>query len=167
MGRTVWARGFRTVNSRRYCLSAAKQRGLVSRTCGRVESPIGGARVSLVYRSTIPATLAFELSTSSKSACEPRALHSGARASQSTSEAMALRELPLRTAAVLSKDVRPAIRLAQPVFRRCASSEAVREVESSSFLEAPPPPSELVKDYDPVARSKLRRRGKRELPPSR
>lgn len=80
--------------------------------------------------------------------------------------AMALRELPIRTAAALSRDARPMIRGALPLCRRNASCDAVREVESSSF-EMPPPSEELVKGYDPVARSKLRRRGKKELPPSR
>jgi large subunit ribosomal protein L5 len=80
---------------------------------------------------------------------------------------MALRELPLRTAAALGKDARAAIRTALPLCRRHASSDAVRDVESSSSFEVPPPSEELARSYDPVARSKLRRRGKKELPPSR
>ncbi|KAJ4366854.1 54S ribosomal protein L7, mitochondrial [Neocucurbitaria cava] len=80
---------------------------------------------------------------------------------------MALRELPFRTAAAFCRDARPAIRVAEPLFRRNASSEAAREVESASSLEVPPPSEDLVKDFDPVARSRLRRRGKKELPPSR
>jgi large subunit ribosomal protein L5 len=67
----------------------------------------------------------------------------------------------------LCRDARRALSLAQPVCRRHASSEAVREVEDASSFEVPPPSQELVKDYDPVARSKLRRRGNRQLPPSR
>jgi large subunit ribosomal protein L5 len=80
---------------------------------------------------------------------------------------MALRELPFRTAAAIAKDARPAIRVALPLCRRHASSAAVAEIESSSSLEVPAPPEELVKSYDPVARSRLRRRGNKELPPSR
>ncbi|KAF2023019.1 ribosomal protein L5 [Setomelanomma holmii] len=80
---------------------------------------------------------------------------------------MALRELPFRTATAISKDARPIVRAALPLCRRHASSEAGKEVESSSSLEVPPPPEELVKSYDPVARSRLRRRGNKELPPSR
>src|SRR4051812_17438508 len=85
---------------------------------------------------------------------------------------MALRELPLlplrfRTIAALSKDVWPATGVMRPCSRRNASTDAVREVEASSSLEVPPPPEELVRGYDPVARSRLRRRGNKELPPSR
>jgi large subunit ribosomal protein L5 len=80
---------------------------------------------------------------------------------------MALRELPFRTAAAIAKEARPAIRVALPLCRRHASSAAVAEIESSSSLEVPAPPEELVKSYDPVARSRLRRRGNKELPPSR
>ncbi|KAF1833251.1 ribosomal protein L5 [Decorospora gaudefroyi] len=80
---------------------------------------------------------------------------------------MALRELPHRTVTVLCRDARPGLRAAQPLFRRNASSEAVQEVESTSSFEVPPPSSELVKEYDPVARSRLRRRGNKQLPPSR
>ncbi|KAI8940985.1 hypothetical protein NX059_002234 [Plenodomus lindquistii] len=77
---------------------------------------------------------------------------------------MALRELPLRTATALC---RPALRLARPAARRTASSSAVQELESSSSLQVPPPTPDTVKDYDPLARSRLRRRGKKQLPPSR
>lgn len=80
---------------------------------------------------------------------------------------MAMRELPLRTATVLGKSARPAIRTAAPLLRRNASSEAVKEVEDASSFEVPPPAEELVKSYDPVARSRLRRRGNKQLPPSR
>jgi large subunit ribosomal protein L5 len=79
---------------------------------------------------------------------------------------MALRELPFRTATALCRDARPALRVATPLFRRNASSEAVNEVESSSF-EVSPPSQELTKEFDPVARSRLRRRGNKQLPPSR
>jgi len=80
---------------------------------------------------------------------------------------MAMRELPLRTAKAFGNTTRPAIRLAAPLCRRNASSEAVREVEAGSSFEVPPPSEEVVRDYDPVARSRLRRRGNKQLPPSR
>ncbi|KAF2128659.1 ribosomal protein L5 [Dothidotthia symphoricarpi CBS 119687] len=80
---------------------------------------------------------------------------------------MALRELPSRTLTALCRDARPAVRATQPLCRRNASSDAAQEVESASSFEAPPLAEELVKDYDPMARSRLRRRGKKELPPSR
>jgi large subunit ribosomal protein L5 len=79
---------------------------------------------------------------------------------------MALRELPHRTAAVLCRDARPALRATAPSGRRHAS-DAVREVESASSLNVPPPTADAAKDYDPVARSRLRRRGNKQLPPSR
>ncbi|KAH9872967.1 hypothetical protein J1614_005362 [Plenodomus biglobosus] len=77
---------------------------------------------------------------------------------------MALRELPLRTATALC---RPAIRIAHPAVGRNASTSAVHDLEASSSLEVPPPTADLLKDYDPVARSRLRRRGNKQLPPSR
>jgi large subunit ribosomal protein L5 len=89
---------------------------------------------------------------------------------------MALRELPFRTATVLSKDVIHGMRIGYSLCRRNASSSTTTtttnttpglEVESASSLQVPPPSDELVKGYDPLARSRLRRRGKRELPPSR
>ncbi|KAH8633801.1 hypothetical protein IG631_12436 [Alternaria alternata] len=81
--------------------------------------------------------------------------------------AMALRELPFRTAAVIRNNTRPAIRAAAPLCHRNASTEAVREIEDASSLEIPAPSQELAKNYDPVARSRLRRRGNKQLPPSR
>ncbi|OAG21137.1 50S ribosomal protein L5, partial [Alternaria alternata] len=80
---------------------------------------------------------------------------------------MALRELPFRTAAVIRNNTRPAIRAAAPLCHRNASTEAVREIEDASSLEIPAPSQELAKNYDPVARSRLRRRGNKQLPPSR
>ncbi|KAF2854174.1 ribosomal protein L5 [Plenodomus tracheiphilus IPT5] len=77
---------------------------------------------------------------------------------------MALRELPLRTATALC---RPALRVAPPALRRSASSRAVQDLEASSSLDVPPPAGDAVKDYDPIARSRLRRRGNKQLPPSR
>lgn len=77
---------------------------------------------------------------------------------------MALRELPLRTATALC---RPAMRIAHPAVGRNASTSAVHDLEASSSLEVPPPTADLLKDYDPVARSRLRRRGHSQLPPSR
>jgi large subunit ribosomal protein L5 len=54
------------------------------------------------------------------------------------------------------------------LFRRNASSDAAAQaVESTSFLDAPAKPEEAVKDFDPIARSRARRRGKKQLPPSR
>jgi large subunit ribosomal protein L5 len=80
---------------------------------------------------------------------------------------MALRELPYRTASALCRDARPVLRTANAFAPRHASTDATQEVELSSSLEVPPPSADLVKDYDPVARSKLRRRGNKNLPPSR
>jgi large subunit ribosomal protein L5 len=91
---------------------------------------------------------------------------------------MALRELPFRTATALSRDARHGLRVGYPLCCRNASSSTTsttttthttvsQDVETSSSLQVPPPSDELVKGYDPLARSRLRRRGKRELPPSR
>lgn len=80
---------------------------------------------------------------------------------------MALRELPLRAASALCRHARPAIRVIAPACRRNASTEAVRDIENSSSLEVPPPTGDTVKDFDPLARSKLRIRGNKKLPPSR
>ena len=82
-------------------------------------------------------------------------------------DTMALRELPYRTASALCTHARPALRPANAFAPRYASSDATKEVELSSSLEVPPPSADLVKDYDPVARSRLRRRGNKSLPPSR
>jgi large subunit ribosomal protein L5 len=82
-------------------------------------------------------------------------------------DTMALRELPYRTASALCRDARPALRATSAFAPRYASSDATKEVELSSSLEVPPPSADLVKDYDPVARSRLRRRGNNSLPPSR
>lgn len=80
---------------------------------------------------------------------------------------MALRELPYRTAAALCRDARPAASAIQPLFRRNASTNAAPDVESTAFVDAPAKPEEAVKDFDPIARSRARRRGKKQLPPSR
>jgi hypothetical protein len=82
---------------------------------------------------------------------------------------MALRELPLRTANALTRELRPTMRAMHPLCcrRRSASTDAGREVEAASSFTVPPLSAELVKGYDPVARSRLRRRGNKELPPSR
>jgi large subunit ribosomal protein L5 len=82
-------------------------------------------------------------------------------------DTMALRELPYRTASVLCSHARPAIRAPAAFAPRHASSDATKEVELSSSLEVAPPSEDLVKDFDPVARSRLRRRGNKSLPPSR
>ncbi|KAH8725407.1 ribosomal protein L5 domain-containing protein [Phaeosphaeriaceae sp. PMI808] len=77
---------------------------------------------------------------------------------------MALRELPCRAMAVLGR------RDARLLCGRNYSSEAVTvvgDVEAASSLQVPPPSAELVRGYDAIARSKLRRRGNKELPPSR
>jgi large subunit ribosomal protein L5 len=79
---------------------------------------------------------------------------------------MALRELPLRTAALFCRDARPALHAARPCFRRNASSEAV-EVETSSSFDVPPPSVEAAQSFDPIARSKARRLRQKPLPPSR
>ncbi|KAF2679567.1 ribosomal protein L5 [Lentithecium fluviatile CBS 122367] len=80
---------------------------------------------------------------------------------------MALRELPLRSVSALCRDARPAVLAIRPSSRRDASSSALQHIEEASSFSVPPPSEELAKGFDPVARSKLRRRGKRELPPSR
>lgn len=80
---------------------------------------------------------------------------------------MAMRALPLRTAVALASSARPAVRAALPAPGRNASSQALAEIEDASSLQTPPPPAELAQDFDPVARSRLRRRGNRQLPPSR
>lgn len=81
--------------------------------------------------------------------------------------AMALRELPFRAA---SSALRPgnarALALA-PSLCRNASTAALSEVEDSSSLAAPPPSEDVAKTFDPLARSRLRRQGKKELPASR
>ncbi|KAH9859890.1 hypothetical protein IAQ61_011672 [Plenodomus lingam] len=79
-------------------------------------------------------------------------------------KAMALRELPIGAVMALS---RPAVRILPSAMRRNASTSAVQDLEPSSSLEVPLPTPDLVKDYDPLARSKLRRRGNKQLPPSR
>jgi large subunit ribosomal protein L5 len=77
---------------------------------------------------------------------------------------MALRELPLRTANALARD---APRALPPLGRRHATTDAGRDIEAASSFAVPAPARELVQDFDPVARSRLRRRGNKELPPSR
>ncbi|KAF2750275.1 ribosomal protein L5 [Sporormia fimetaria CBS 119925] len=80
---------------------------------------------------------------------------------------MALRELPLRTAALTARDVRPVLNAVRPHSLRNASSAAApAEVEPSSF-EVPPPPPEAAQKFDPIARSKARQLKKNPLPPSR
>ncbi|KAF2114829.1 ribosomal protein L5 domain-containing protein [Lophiotrema nucula] len=80
---------------------------------------------------------------------------------------MALRELPLRAASAFCRHSRPVLNAAAPSTSRCASTEALQDVQSSSSFEVPPPSEELVKGYDPIARSKRRRLGKKPLPQSR
>jgi large subunit ribosomal protein L5 len=80
---------------------------------------------------------------------------------------MALRELPYRTAAALCRDARPTVSAIQPLLRRNASSDAAHDVDSTSFLDAPAQPEAAVKDFDPIARSRARRRGNKNLPPAR
>jgi large subunit ribosomal protein L5 len=80
---------------------------------------------------------------------------------------MALRELPYRTATALCRDARPTVHAIPPLFRRNASTDAAPEVETTSFADAAAKPEAVVKDFDPIARSRARRRGKKQLPPSR
>ena len=80
---------------------------------------------------------------------------------------MALRELPYRAANALYRDARPTVSAIQPFLRRNASTDAAREVESTSFADAQAQPEAAIKDFDPIARSRARRRGNRQLPPSR
>ncbi|KAF2789610.1 ribosomal protein L5 [Melanomma pulvis-pyrius CBS 109.77] len=80
---------------------------------------------------------------------------------------MALRELPLRTAAAFCRDARPAVDAVRPCFCRNASTDALNAVASSSSFSVPPPSDALAKSYDPIARSKTRMLKKRDLPPSR
>ncbi|KAF2730380.1 ribosomal protein L5 [Polyplosphaeria fusca] len=80
---------------------------------------------------------------------------------------MALRELPSRAASAVLHNSRPAVLALRPSGRRNASSEALRDVESSSSFEVPFVSDSLVKAFDPIERSKRRRLGKKPLPPSR
>ncbi|KAF2714982.1 ribosomal protein L5 [Pleomassaria siparia CBS 279.74] len=80
---------------------------------------------------------------------------------------MALRELPLRTAVAFCRDARPLLHAIRPLSCRNASTDALKELTSSSSFSVPPPSQELAQGYDPVARSRLRRLKKRGLPPSR
>lgn len=79
---------------------------------------------------------------------------------------MALRELPFRTAFGLCREVRPSIQAVRPSLRRNASAPALQEVEDSSFA-VPQPSADIVKAFDPIARSKLMRRRTKQLPASR
>lgn len=76
---------------------------------------------------------------------------------------MALRELRPKASSALWRDLRPTICSARPLSNRNASTNALQDLESSSFT-IPPPSEDVVKSYDPIARSKSR---KGELPPSR
>ncbi|KAL1608399.1 54S ribosomal protein L7, mitochondrial [Paraconiothyrium brasiliense] len=80
---------------------------------------------------------------------------------------MALRELPFRTASGLCREVRPALHAVRPSLRRNASAGALQDVEDSSSFAIPPPSKDLVQNFDPIARSRLRRQGKKQLPASR
>lgn len=81
---------------------------------------------------------------------------------------MALRELPYRTATALCRDARPTATALQPLFRRNASTGAAApEVETTSFAATPAEPEAALKDFDPIARSRSKRRGNKQLPPSR
>ncbi|KAF2638863.1 ribosomal protein L5 [Massarina eburnea CBS 473.64] len=86
---------------------------------------------------------------------------------------MALRELPLRSASALCRDTRPAIYALRPSTRRNASTTtttttaALSEVEDTSSFSIAPPSADQAQAFDPIARSRLRRRGTRELPASR
>lgn len=86
---------------------------------------------------------------------------------------MALRELPYRTATALCRDARPAI---QPTWRSlfcshastaASTAAAAPEVETTSFADTAAEPEAAVKDFDPIARSRARRRGNKQLPASR
>lgn len=80
---------------------------------------------------------------------------------------MALRELPFRSASTLLNNLRPAIPRVTPASCRYATTDAVKQVEDSSSFAIPPPSEEFAKTFDPIARSRLRRRGNKQLPPSR
>ena len=88
---------------------------------------------------------------------------SPASTSPTPSPAMALRELRPKAGSTLWRDLRPTVYSAGPLSNRNASTNALQDLESSSFT-VPPPSEDIVKSYDPVARSKGR---KGELPPSR
>jgi hypothetical protein len=112
----------------------------------------------------------LKLGQTSKSRCTTDDSEGGLTASPPVDAhytAMALRELPYRTAAALSREARPVLRPIAPSGRRHGSSAAVDEVESASSLRVPPPAADAAKSFDPVARSRLRRRGNKQLPPSR
>lgn len=80
---------------------------------------------------------------------------------------MALRELPFRAASGLCREVRPALHVVRPTLRRNASAAPLQEIEDSSSFTVPPPSKDLVQNFDPIARSRLRRQGKKQLPASR
>jgi len=75
--------------------------------------------------------------------------------------ALPLRRLPLWTASTASALFRPA------TCCRHVSSHAVQDLEAATSLAVPPPAADAVQAFDPVARSRLRRRGNKQLPPSR
>lgn len=74
----------------------------------------------------------------------------------------------MRTAAaVLGRSTRAALPLCPHRNASTAAAAAIEVVEPASSFQVPGPSADIVKEFDPVARSRLRRRGKRELPPSR
>ena len=81
--------------------------------------------------------------------------------------AMALRELPFRAASGLRGSLRPAVHAARPSLCRNASAPAMHDVEDSSTFTAPPPSKNVVEGFDPIARSRQHRQGKKHLPASR
>ncbi|KAH7122429.1 ribosomal protein L5 domain-containing protein [Dendryphion nanum] len=88
---------------------------------------------------------------------------------------MALREIPMRTASALSRELRPALCAVRPSSssssssssRRNASTDALKEVQSESSLSAPLPSEDVIKAYNPLEQSRLREPNKRGLPSSR
>ncbi|KAF2259602.1 ribosomal protein L5 [Lojkania enalia] len=80
---------------------------------------------------------------------------------------MALRELPSRAASTCSRSLRPAILALGPSFRRNASTDALKDVEPASSFDLPPPAEDAAQGYDPIARSRRRRLGRKPLPQSR
>lgn len=81
--------------------------------------------------------------------------------------AMALRELPLRAASGLCGTLRPAVHAARPSLCRNASVPAVHNIKDSSTFAAPPLSKAVVEGFDPIARSRQHRQGKKHLPASR
>ncbi|KAF3482416.1 uncharacterized protein GIQ15_05175 [Arthroderma uncinatum] len=79
---------------------------------------------------------------------------------------MALHESMSQLPKALSRRFTPAFSSQLPAYRRNASSESspLNDLEPVSSFTTPPPPEDLIKEFDPLGRSQAR---KQELPRSR